>query len=84
MQDYLTSGQVAKRLRISLSTLKRWLMESEVTIPERRNSHDWRLFTEKDVDVLKKYKNKLKKAGKRFNETTLIPVVAKQDEAASA
>jgi DNA-binding transcriptional MerR regulator len=75
MSTYLTSGQVAKKLRVSLSTLKRWVGESEIEIDERRNYNGWRLFSEHDVALLRSYKKKIKRNGKRFNETTLIPIV---------
>ena len=75
MSAYLTTGQVARKLRISVSTLKRWLDEPEIHITDRRNCNGWRLFTEKDLESLKKFKRNLKKNGKRFNETTLIPMI---------
>jgi DNA-binding transcriptional MerR regulator len=73
MADYFTSGQIAKQLRISISTLKRWLEEAPVNIPEIRNSNGWRLFSADDLDVLKEFKRELRKKGKRFNDTTLLP-----------
>ena len=75
MSHYLTSGQVARKLRVSVSTLKRWLSEPELKIVERRNCNGWRLFTDRDIDALRKHKRKLKRDGKRFNDTTLIPIV---------
>jgi len=74
-QVFLTSGQVAKKLRISISTLKRWLLETEKVISDYRNHNGWRLFTETDLEVLKEYKRELRRKGKRFNDTTLIPVL---------
>jgi DNA-binding transcriptional MerR regulator len=74
MADYFTSGQIAKQLRISISTLKRWLEEAPITIPEIRNSSGWRLFSADDLEVLKELKRELRKKGKRFNDTTLLPV----------
>lgn len=71
---YFTSGQVARMLRISVSTLKRWLTHGELNIKEYRNYNGWRLFTNDDVEVLKKFKKLTKKNGKRFKETTLIPI----------
>jgi DNA-binding transcriptional MerR regulator len=73
MADYFTSGQIAKQLRISISTLKRWLEEAPIDIPEIRNSSGWRLFSADDLDVLKEFKRELRKKGKRFNDTTLLP-----------
>lgn len=75
-QRYLTSGQVAKRLRISISTLKRWLEELEFEISEIRNCNGWRLFTIDDLEVIREHKRQMKRNGKRFNDTTLIPVIA--------
>ena len=74
MTKFLTSGQVARQLRISISTLKRWLEDPEVRIKDSRNYNGWRLFTDRDVTVLKQHKRSVKKNGKRFKETTLIPV----------
>jgi hypothetical protein len=75
MERYLTSGQIAKRLRVSISTLKRWVNDPAVQIAELRNQNGWRLFREKDLDSLKDFKRELKRNGKRFNETTLVPIV---------
>jgi DNA-binding transcriptional MerR regulator len=80
MSTYLTSGQVAKKLRISLSTLKRWACEPDVDIDERRNCNGWRLFSENDVAMLKGYKKKIKRNGKRFNETTLLPIILQAEK----
>jgi DNA-binding transcriptional MerR regulator len=83
MVHYFTSGQVAKQLRISISTLKRWLEESPVKISETRNSNGWRLFSEKDLEVLKEFKRDMRKKGKRFNDTTLIPVTVENQKSIS-
>ena len=74
MTRHFTSGQVAKKLRISISTLKRWLDDPELIISERRNYNGWRLFSDSDISILKEYKRKIRRNGKRFNDTTLIPV----------
>lgn len=74
-QQYLTTGQAAKKLKISLSTLKRWLETMDLNISEIRNCNGWRLFTEEDVEIIREYKRKMKKNGKRFNDTTLVPVI---------
>ena len=74
MPKYFTSGQVARKLHVSISTLKRWLSHPELDLKEYRNYNGWRLFSDKDVDELKKYKRTVRKNGKRFNDTTLIPV----------
>lgn len=83
MPNYLTSGQVSRRLRVSVSTLKRWLVEPDLKITERRNANGWRLFTDRDIEVLRKYKRKLKRLGKRFNETTLVPIVSPKNKSDS-
>lgn len=74
-RQYLTSGQAARKLRISISTLKRWLETLDLNISEVRNCNGWRLFTEEDIEVIREYKRRMKKNGKRFNDTTLIPVI---------
>ena len=75
MDRHFTSGQAAKKLRISISTLKRWLDDPELSIKERRNYNGWRLFSETDIGTLREYKKQMRRNGKRFNDTTLIPVV---------
>jgi DNA-binding transcriptional MerR regulator len=75
MMPYFTSGQVAKRLRVSISTLKRWLADPKLRFEERRNYNGWRLFSENELETLKDYKRELKKNGKRFNDTTLLPII---------
>ena len=74
MTRHFTSGQVARKLRISISTLKRWLDDPKLSIAERRNYNGWRLFSESDIAQLRQYKKEMKRNGKRFNDTTLIPV----------
>ena len=77
MARHLTSGQVAKKLRISISTLKRWLDDPELETAELRNYNGWRLFSDTDIAKLREYKRQIHRNGKRFNDTTLIPVVNK-------
>lgn len=76
MTRLFTSGQAARKLRVSISTLKRWLEDPEITIPDKRNYNGWRLFSESDITTLSIYKRDIKRTGKRFNETMLIPVNA--------
>jgi len=74
MTRHYTSGQVAKKLRISISTLKRWLEDPDLLIPEQRNYNGWRLFSNQDISTLQEYKRSIRRSGKRFKETILIPV----------
>lgn len=74
MITYYTSGQVARKLHVSISTLKRWLNFSELQIEDYRNYNGWRIFTENDVEKLKKFKREVKKNGKRFKASTLMPI----------
>jgi hypothetical protein len=62
-----------------VSTLKRWLEDPSLQahIAEQRNYNGWRLFSEADLSALANFKRALKKNGKRFNETVLIPVIQK-------
>jgi DNA-binding transcriptional MerR regulator len=74
MGSYLTCGQAAKKLRVSISTLKRWVGEPGLSMEELRNRNGWRLFSEEDLGRLKEFKKQLKRSGKRFNEMTLVPI----------
>jgi DNA-binding transcriptional MerR regulator len=73
-QRYLTSGQIAKSLRISISTLKRWLNEEDALVDSARNANGWRLFTSSDMEKLKEFKRDKKRNGKQFHTNTLTPV----------
>jgi DNA-binding transcriptional MerR regulator len=77
MSKLYTSGQVARRLRISVSTLKRWLEDPLLSVSEQRNSNGWRLFSETDLNILNNFKKQIRKNGKQFKETVLIPVAQK-------
>jgi DNA-binding transcriptional MerR regulator len=81
MENYLTCGQVAKRLRVSISTLKRWACEPSLKMNELRNHNGWRLFSEDQVSALKEFKRQLKRNGKRFNQETLLPINSVAGEA---
>ena len=76
MESYLTSGQVAKQLRVSLSTLKRWIDDPHLNIEERRNQNGWRLFSAAEVDQLKEFKRRIKRSGRQFGESTLRPIAS--------
>lgn len=72
---YYTTGQTAKILRVSVSTLKRWIRESGDTLPKlKRNSNGWKLFSESDLEMLKAYQRQRKKRGRIFSEENLRPV----------
>ena len=81
MNQYFTTGQVAKLLRVSISTLKRWIAQEELAIDEQRNANGWRLFSTTDVGELRDYKKSLRKGGRRFNETNLVPIIKHDDTA---
>ncbi len=74
MGSYLTCGQAAKKLRVSISTLKRWVSEPDLGMEDLRNRNGWRLFSEEDVGHLRDYKKQLRKGGKRFTDVTLLPM----------
>jgi DNA-binding transcriptional MerR regulator len=73
MENYVTCGQAAKRLRVSISTLKRWVNEPSLSMEELRNHSGWRLFSDEQIEALKEFKHELKRNGKRFNQSTLLP-----------
>jgi len=73
-QKFYTSGQVAKKLRISVSTLKRWISDEGVVHNIKLNSNGWKLFSIHDIGVLKDYQKQKKKNGKRFSASILKPV----------
>ena len=75
MEQYYTSGQVARKLHVSMSTLKRWLQSSDIGISDTRNHNGWRLFSENDLLALKKYKKDTRKTGKHFNDSILQPCI---------
>ena len=80
MESYLTCGQVAKRLHVSISTLKRWASEPGLKLKELRNHNGWRLFSEEQVNALREFKRQLRRNGKRFNHETLMPINAVKEE----
>jgi len=75
MANYLTTGQMAKRLRVSISTLKRWIATEAALPGKMRNASGWRLFSEKDLLILKQFKQEKRKNGRKFTSTTLTPVL---------
>jgi DNA-binding transcriptional MerR regulator len=73
-QSYYTTGQIAKELRVSVSTLKRWLAEENQADPNPRNAIGWRLFTQEDLDRLRMLKQEKKRNGKQYSADVLVPV----------
>jgi hypothetical protein len=86
---YFTTGQVAKELRVSVSTLKRWLSEEENgngngnghsngngngNGSNPRNAIGWRLFSAEDLEHLKSLKQEKKRNGKHYRAEVLAPV----------
>ena len=71
---YRTSGQAAKTLRVSVSTLKRWLDENPALAAMRTNASGWRLFTENEIETLREYQRQKRRNGKTFKPSTLRPV----------
>jgi DNA-binding transcriptional MerR regulator len=82
MLNYLTCGQAAKKLHISISTLKRWVNDPCLKLHDLRNQNGWRLFSADQMDVLQRFKRELKNSGKRFKEETLSPVCTESEDQA--
>ncbi len=73
--EYFTSGYAAKYLRVSISTLKRWINDERALMSRHyRNASGWRLFSSKDLEMLKQFKRGKKRNGKKFKPHTLEPV----------
>lgn len=73
-ERFFTTGQVAKTLRISVSTLKRWLINDTPILQIKHNVNGWKLFSEKDIELLKDHRKLKKKLGKKYNSSTLKPI----------
>jgi DNA-binding transcriptional MerR regulator len=73
-QPFHTTGQVAKALRVSVSTLKRWLEETPGLAGFRTNASGWRLFSPEEIEHIREHQRRRKKEGKTFRPDTLRPV----------
>ena len=56
---WYTTGQIARKLRVAVSTIKRWAVYYNMN---KRNRSGWILFSEEDLSILKKKRiyNRLK------------------------
>jgi DNA-binding transcriptional MerR regulator len=73
-QPYRTTGQAAKALRVSVSTLKRWLEEYPRLAAFRTNASGWRLFSLEEIEHIREHQRRRKKEGKTYRPDTLRPV----------
>jgi predicted site-specific integrase-resolvase len=53
-QTYYRTNEVCRMVGISRNTLFRWLKEGKVTDVEYRDFRGWRLFTQTQVDAIKR------------------------------
>ena len=53
-QTYYRTAEVCRIVGISRNTLFRWLKDGSVTEVEHRDYRGWRLFTQAQVDAMKK------------------------------
>ena len=53
-QTYYRTNEVCRMVGVSRNTLFRWLREGMVTEVEYRDHRGWRLFTQAQVDAIKK------------------------------
>ena len=53
-QNYYRTTEVCRIVGISRNTLFRWLREGSITDVEYRDCRGWRLFTQDQVDTIKK------------------------------
>jgi predicted site-specific integrase-resolvase len=56
-QTYYRTNEVCRMVGISRNTLFRWLKEGKVTDVEHRDHRGWRLFTQAQIDAIKKRAN---------------------------
>ena len=73
-RPFHTTGQVAKSLRVSVSTLKRWLEETPKLAGFRTNASGWRLFSQDEIEIIREHQRRRKREGKNFSADTLRPV----------
>ena len=52
-----TLSEAAKEIGISPITLKRWLLSGKVA-EVARDRNGWRIFTDEDIEKIKKYANR--------------------------
>lgn len=69
---YYRTSEVCKIVGISRNTLFRWLKEGSVTEFEHRDYRGWRLFTQAQIDALKKKTGQINTIylGKQAKETS--------------
>lgn len=68
----MNTSEVAKLLRVSASTIQRWVKQLE--LPMERNERGHYLFNQEDIELLKKIKEKIQ------NGTLLQDIVPLQDK----
>ena len=58
-QTYYRTAEICQTVGISRNTLFRWLKGGILKEPELRDRREWRLFTEAQVDQLKREANRI-------------------------
>jgi excisionase family DNA binding protein len=61
-QTYYRTAEVSRIVGITKNTLLRWIREGSYPDVELRDRRGWRLFTEKEVEKLKKEVNRVNTA----------------------
>lgn len=54
-ERYLTIGEVARTLGVSVSTVKRWLQNKYLRTQVKYNRNGWRLFSHNMITILRDY-----------------------------
>lgn len=57
--EYYRTQEVADELGISKQTLLRWITEGKVADAGKRDRNNWRLFSERDMERIKEWMNKV-------------------------
>jgi len=71
-QTYYRTAEVCQMVGISKSTFFRWTKEDVMSEAEHRDRRGWRLFTEDEIDKLRREVNRVRK--NHTAQTGKIPV----------
>ncbi|UCE98232.1 MAG: MerR family transcriptional regulator [Dehalococcoidia bacterium] len=62
-RKYYRTAEVCRMVGISRTTLFRWLTEGTFSEPKYRDRRGWRLFTDEEINRMKKEANRISRDG---------------------